>query len=67
MDSNFKLCYADDSVVVDNERYQHQVGKFVYLPYTRPNIALLLVWFVSLYIAQEKSTYRILQNFNMIL
>ncbi|WVZ25572.1 hypothetical protein V8G54_004116 [Vigna mungo] len=64
MDSNIKLFYANDRVAVDNERYQHQVGKFVYLPYTRPNIALL-VWFVSLYIAQEKSTYRILQNFNI--
>jgi len=38
MDPNAKL-WGEGSVLVDTRRYQRLVGKLIYLPYTRPNIA----------------------------
>lgn len=38
MDPNAKL-WGEGSVLVDTKRYQRLVGKLIYLPYTRPNIA----------------------------
>jgi len=39
MDPNAKL-WGEGSVLVDTRRYQRLGGKLIYLPYTRPNIAI---------------------------
>ncbi|RDX97280.1 putative mitochondrial protein, partial [Mucuna pruriens] len=65
MNLNLKLGDVDDSVVVDNEMYQHLVGKLIYLSHTRPNIAFA-VSLVSQFMhylreVHPQATYRILQ------
>jgi len=41
MNLNFKLGYVDVNVVVD-KMYKHPVGKLIYLPHTRSNIAFVV-------------------------
>ena len=38
MEANYKLGLKNDCALVDKGRYQHLVGKLIYLSHTRPNI-----------------------------
>ena len=55
IEKNRRLC-SDVGTPMDRERYQRLVGKLIYLPHTRPDIAFV-VSVVSQYMHDPKSVH----------
>ena len=70
MDSTVKLINNDDSAPFDKGRYEHLVGKLIYLSHTRPDIGFSIS-VVNQFInnpteSHMKTLYRILWSVKMM-